>query len=87
MGWEVAVGLAGTFLALVFGLLARWERRKGNKSEALLGEAYEAIKELDAQVARSLEALPTNPEFHDRLIRLRDRKNRVWDSVPKRSGD
>ncbi len=87
MGWEVAVGLAGTFLALVFGLLRRRERRKGNEDRALLGEAYEAIKKLDAQVARSLEALPTNPEFRDRLIRLRDRSSRVRDSVSKRSGD
>lgn len=78
MSWELVAGAVGMVLALVFGFVARKDRREGNEARALLGESYEEIEQLQNENDRLRQPIETPSERQQSALdelarrRLRD---------------
>lgn len=68
-------GIAGTVLALVFGLISRCDRRRGSKSEAKLEYVWNEIEKHKARERLHGQSMDSDSEFRSTLERLRDSHN------------
>lgn len=71
---SLVVGAVGGALGLVFGLLARKDRREGDGAKALLGASYERIELLEDTLNRHRVAVPNDSELSDRAQRVLDER-------------
>ncbi len=71
---SLVLGAVGGLLGLVFGLLARKDRREGDEARALLGGSYDRIKQLEDTLNQNRVAIPTANELSDRAKRMLDER-------------
>ncbi len=74
LSWKLIVGAVVGLLGVLYGLVQRRDRRhdlsEAIEAKILLGRSYEDLERFEAQLEKYREALPTDPEFIDKLHKL-----------------